>query len=163
MGRYQHIWCTTTCMHVLQTNRPLFPFDTNDVTQNLDSWRSRLQVSNNTWHTIYEDGYPMRDSMHVGTKNSPSSSLWIYTNQPPKLHETERTVTMTNAIIKSAENASFCNYSSFLLYFISFTKYKPFFFNQIVVLFLFSRHVSCYSKPYLSLHCRYWFRPILNG
>ena len=40
---------------------------------------------------------------------------------------------------------------------------SPFlFFNQIVVLFLFSCHISCYSKPYFSLHCRYWFRPILN-
>ena len=37
------------------------------------------------------------------------------------------------------------------------------FFNWIVVLFLFSCHMSCYDKPYLSLHCRCWFHPILNG
>ena len=50
-----------------------------------------------------------------------NSRIWM--DQPPKLHDIERTVTKTNAIVKSAENNSFCNYSTFLLYFISFTKY----------------------------------------
>ena len=115
-GRYQHICHTTTCVHILQTNRPLFSFDTNDVTRNFDCWRSRLIVSNSMWRTTYEDGHPIRDSTHLETKNSPSI-LWICMDQPPKLHETERTVTRTNAIVKSAENTSFCNYSSLLYLF----------------------------------------------
>ena len=53
-------------------------------------------------------------------------TLWICKDQPPKLHGTKRTVTMTNAIAKSAGNTSFCNSPSFLL-FIYFFKYKPFF------------------------------------
>ena len=89
--------------------------DTNDVTRNLDCWRNRLRVS--MWRTTYEDGHSMRDSTHVGNQNSPSSSLWICTDQPPKLHVTEKTVTKTNAIVKSAENISFCNSSSFLYLF----------------------------------------------
>ena len=160
-GRYQYICRTTTRVHVLQTNRPLFSFDTNDVTRNLDGRRNRQLVS--MWRTTYEDGHLMRDSTRVRTKNYPSSSLRICTDQWPKLQETERTATKTNVIVKSEENTSFCDSSFFLLYFISFTKYKPFCFKQIVFLFLFSRHVSCYSKPYFSLHCRYWFRLILNG
>ena len=73
----------------------------------------------------------MRDYTYMGTQNSPSSSLWICTNQPSKLHGTERTVTKTNAIVKSAENNYFCNYSSFLLYW-SFSKCKPFFSTELL-------------------------------
>ena len=113
-GRYQYIYRTISSARVFQTNRPLFPFDINDVTRNFDCWRSRLRVSNNMWRITYEDGYLMRDSTHVGTQISPSSSLWICTDQPPKLYETERTVTKTNTLVKSSENTSFCNYS--LLY-----------------------------------------------
>ena len=65
-----------------------FPFDTNDVTRYLDCWRNRLLVSNSMWRSTYEDGHPMRDSTHAGTQNSPSLTLPIYTEQPPKLHET---------------------------------------------------------------------------
>ena len=59
-------------------------------------------------------------------------------DQPPKLHE--RTVTKTNAITKSAENTSFCNYSSFLL-FLYISQNINLFFNQIVALFLLSHLV----------------------
>ena len=138
-GHYQHICCTTTCACILQTNRPLFPFDTNDVTQNLDCWQSSLRVSNCMWCTTYEDGHPMRVSAYVGTQSSPSSNLWICMDQPPKLHETERTLTKTNGMVKSAKNTSSCNSSSFLLCFISFTKYKPSFFQP-----------NCCLVPFLS-------------
>ena len=148
---------------ILRTNRSLFPFDTNDVRQNLDCWQSKLLVSNFMWCTTYEDGHPMRDSTHMGTRNSPSSSLWICMDQPPKLHGTERTVTKTNAIVKSAENTSFGNSSSSSSSSSLSLNINPFSFNQIVVSFLFSHHVSCYNNPYFSLHCRYWFCPILNG
>ena len=114
-GRYQHICHTTTSMRILQTKKPLFPFDTNDVTQNLDCWWSKLWVNNSMWHIAHKDDHPMRGSTDVGTQNSPSSSLWICMDQPPKLHETERTVTKTNAIVKSAENTSFLQ----LFYFFS--------------------------------------------
>ena len=73
--------------------------------------------------------------------------LWICADQPPKLHETERTVTNTNAIAKSAENTSFCNSFSFLP-FLYLSLNKNSFFNRIVVLFLFACHVSWYSKPF---------------
>ena len=43
---YHH---TCMCAYILQTNRPLFPFDTNDLTQNFNCWQSRLRVS--TLHT----------------------------------------------------------------------------------------------------------------
>ena len=109
----KHICHTTTHARVLQTNRPLFPFDINDITQNLDCWQSRLLVSKSMWHTTYENSHPMRDSTHVGTQNSPSSSLWICMDQPPRLHETVRTVTKTNAIVKSSENTSFCKVLGF--------------------------------------------------
>ena len=66
--RYQHICCTTTRTRVLQTNRSLFHFDTNDVTRNLDCWRIRLLVNNSMRRTTYEDSHPMRDSTHVGNK-----------------------------------------------------------------------------------------------
>ena len=101
-SRYQQICPTSTRASVLQNKRPLFLFDTNDVTRNLGCWRGRLRVS--MWRTSYEDYHPMRDSTHMRTQNSPSWSLWICTEQPPKLHETKRTITKTNAIVKSAEN-----------------------------------------------------------
>ena len=76
------------------------------------------------------------DTLHMwGPKILFLQTFWICIDQPPKQHETERAVTKTNAIVKSAENTSFCNYSSFLFYFISFTKYKSFFF--------FSTKLSC--------------------
>ena len=40
-GRYLHICRTTTRARVLHTNRSLFPFDTNDVTRNLNCSRRR--------------------------------------------------------------------------------------------------------------------------
>ena len=71
----------------------------------------------------------MRDSTHEETQNFPSSSFWICTDQPPKQHETERTVTKTNAIVKYAEkNPLF----AILLFFISFTKYKSFFSTKLL-------------------------------
>ena len=124
-GRYQHTCRTTTRTCILQTNRPLFPFDTNDETRNLDCWRSRLWVSINMWCTTR--GRSSYERLYVGTQNSPFSSVWICTDQPPKLYETERIVTKTNAIFKSVENTSFCNYYSLLFFFISYTKYIPFF------------------------------------
>ena len=96
---------------------------------NTESWLLTKQATSPCGGT-YKEGHPMRDSAHVGTQNSPFSSLWICTDQPPKLHGTERTVTKTNAIVKSAENSSFCNSSSFL--FISFSKYKPFFSTKLL-------------------------------
>ena len=118
-----------TRARVLQTNKSLFPFDTNGIIRNLDCWRSRLLVSDSMWRTTYEDGHPKRDSTHVRTHNSPSSSLWICTDQSARLQETERTVTKTNATVKSAENTSFCNYSFF---FFSLTEYKPFFSTKLL-------------------------------
>ena len=90
----------------------LFPFWCQRF--NTESWLLTKQAKSPCC-TTYQEGYLMRDSTHMGTQNSSSSSLWIYTDQPPKLHRTERTVTKPNAIFKSAENTSFCNYSSFLL------------------------------------------------
>ena len=71
-------------------------------------------------------------STHLGTQNSPSSSLWICKDQPPKLHGTERIVTKTNAIAKSAENTSFCNYSSFLLSLSISLIINPFFSTELL-------------------------------
>ena len=83
---------------------------------NTESWLLTKQAMS-PCGAIYEESHPMRDSIHIGTQNSPSSSLWICTDQPPKLYVTERTVTKTKAIVKSAENTSFYNYSSFLYLF----------------------------------------------
>ena len=102
-GCYQHICRTTTCARVLQTN---IPFYSGCQRCKTESWLLTKQATSPCGGT-YEDSHPMRDSTHMGTPNSPSSSLWICTDQPPKLQRTERTVTKTNAIVKSAEKTVF--------------------------------------------------------
>ena len=72
----------------------LFPFWHQGC--NTESWLLTKKAKSPCCAT-YGEGHPMRLSTYVGTQNSPSSSLWICADQPPKLHGTERTVTKTNA------------------------------------------------------------------
>ena len=111
-GCYQHICRTATRARVLQTNI-LFAFW--HQLCNTESWLlTKRATACGALHT--KTVIPW-ETMHVGTRNSPSSSLWICTDQPTKRHETERTVTKTNAVVESAENTSFCKSSSFLYLF----------------------------------------------
>ena len=117
---YPQICCITTCMSILQIN---ILFKLWHQQCNTESRRlPKLVMSpNSEVHTkVILQGY----STHMGTQNSPTSNLWICKDQPPKLQGTKRTVTRMNAIAKSADNTSFCNYSSFSWYFF---KYKLFF------------------------------------
>ena len=153
IGCYQHICRTTTHARVFQTNIPFCPLTPTMYHRILTAVKTG---SESMWR--YIQGY----SMHMWTQNSLTSSLWICKDQPPKLHGTERTVTKTNVIAKSAENTSFCNSSSFLLSLNLSLNINPFF-SQIVALSLFYCQVSCYSKPYFFLHCRCRFYLIFNG
>ena len=76
---------------------------------NTESWLLTKQATRPCGVT-YAVGHPMRDSTHMWTQNSRSSSLWICMDQPPKLYGT---VTKTNAIVKSAENHLFLQLFSF--------------------------------------------------
>ena len=120
MGCYQYICRTTKRVCVFQTNIPFFLFDVNDVTQNLDCYQNRLQVQ----VVRYIQRSSCKDTLCTwGPRIILTSNLWICKDQPLKLHGTERTVTKMNTIAKSAENTSFCNSSSFFIYFF---KCKPF-------------------------------------
>ena len=124
-------------------------FDVNDVTRNLDCWRNKLRV-HVTLHTRI-----------LNAHGDPKFSFKRFNLYGPT---TKTTWNWKNCYLK---NTSFCNYYyyyyyCFLLYFIFFFKYKPFF-NRIVVLFLFSCHDSCNSKPYFPLNYRSRFFLINNG
>ena len=97
-------------------------------TMYMESWLLTKQITSLSDAT-YEDSHPMRNSTPMGTQTSPSSSLWICKDQPAKLHGAKRTITWTNAIIKSAENTFFFNSSSF--FYLSASKYKPFFSTKL--------------------------------